>query len=269
MKKPVLFLPLLLLFLFSCVSKKEIEKSYQLFQTDLDSMSNYTYKELTIKEGDNLSIQVYTLASADQQQVALFNLPNTGTKATPGAGSAATSGGAYVVNTSGEIFLPKIGMYKVVGLTCSQLTEKLKTDWATYVKDIVVDVRMLGFNVNMLGEVRAPGVKSFTTGRATVLDAIAAAGGLNDEAKRTDIKLVREENGKRTSYLLDLTSSKIYRSPVFQLQQNDLIYVGAGDYKFANLKNSRFGTTINPISTITSLILPVMSILFLFISLQK
>ena len=46
MKKPVLFLPLLLLFLFSCVSKKEIEKSYQLFQTDLD-------KKLFIGATDN------------------------------------------------------------------------------------------------------------------------------------------------------------------------------------------------------------------------
>jgi polysaccharide export outer membrane protein len=269
MKKPVLFLPLLFLFLFSCVSKKEIEKSYQLFQTDLDSMSNYTYKELTIKEGDNLSIQVYTLASADQQQVALFNLPNTGTKANPGTSSTPASGGAYIVNTSGEIFLPKIGMYKVAGLTCSQLIEKLKTDWATYVKDIVVEVRLMGFNVNMLGEVRVPGVKSFTSGRATILDAIAAAGGLNDEAKRTDIKLVREENGKRTSYLLDLTSSKIYKSPVFQLQQNDLIYVGASDYKFASLKNSRFGTTLNPVSTITNLIFPLLSVAYFIVSLQR
>jgi polysaccharide export outer membrane protein len=160
-------------------------------------------------------------------------------------------------------------MYKVAGLTCSQLTEKLKTDWATYVKDIVVDVRMMGFNVNMLGEVRAPGVKSFTSGRATILDAIAAAGGLNDEAKRTDVKLVREENGKRTSYLLDLTSSKIYKSPVFQLQQNDLIYVGAGDNKFANMKNARFGTGISSFATVTGLIWPLVNLAYFIISIQR
>lgn len=269
MKKYTLFYLLSFILLHSCVSKKEIEKSYQLFQTGLDSISNYRYKELSIKEGDNLSIQVYTLATADQQQVALFNLPNATGKANSNTAVSSNSGGAYVVNSSGEVFLPKIGMFKVAGLTCSQLSEKLKTDWSIYVKDIVVDVRMVGFNVNVLGEVKLQGVQKFNSAQATVLDAIALAGGLNDDAKRTDIRLVREENGKRTSYILDLTSSKIYQSPVFQLQQNDLIYVGAGDSKFIGLKSSRFVSNISPVSTVSTLLIPVLSIVALIISLQK
>ena len=75
MKKIIIIATIISFLSYSCLSPKKIEKSYQLFQTGLDSLANFTYKELRIKEGDNLTIQVITLASNDQAQVMVFNLP--------------------------------------------------------------------------------------------------------------------------------------------------------------------------------------------------
>ena len=47
----------------------------QLFQRGLDSsISSYSYKELKLKPGDNLIINVYTMATNDQAQANLLNL---------------------------------------------------------------------------------------------------------------------------------------------------------------------------------------------------
>jgi polysaccharide export outer membrane protein len=268
MKKNIPIFCLIVLSLHSCTSPKQIEKSYQLFQAGLDSIANYSYKELTIKQGDNLTIQVYTLATADQQQVALFNLPSAEGKSSTGS-SGGASAGSYLVSNSGEIFLPKIGMFKVEGLTCSQLKEKVTKEWGVYVKDIVVDVKMTGFHINIFGEVKAPGIIRFPTQQATLFDALASAGSFTDDAKRKEIILIREDSGRRKSYEFDLTTAKVYESPVFQLQQNDLIYVGAGTNKFKNIANGRFATEINPILTISSLLFSVVNFAFIIIALSK
>ena len=39
------------------------------------------------------------------------------------------------------------------------------------------------------------------------------------------MRVVREKNGKRTVYLLDIRDSGIFNSPAYYLQQNDEIYV--------------------------------------------
>jgi polysaccharide export outer membrane protein len=43
--------------------------------------------------------------------------------------------------------------------------------------------------------------------------------------RRDNVKVIRELDGKRTTYQLDLRSSNIYDSPAYYLQQNDVIYV--------------------------------------------
>ena len=227
----------------SCYNIKKIERSYQLFQNGLDSLGSFNYKELTVKEGDNLTIQVYTLASPNQEQVSLFNL----------SGGGGGRSGNYIVNNLGEIDLPKIGRTLVSGLTCSQIKQKLKTEWSKYIKDIGVDVQMLGFTVNVLGEVKGPGIKTFKSERATIIDVIAAAGGLADEGKREDVLLIREDSSKRKAYRVDLRDANLYKSPVFQLQQNDLIYVGASKMKFKTIGNTNLQQTITPITVIASL----------------
>jgi polysaccharide export outer membrane protein len=94
------------------------------------------------------------------------------------------------------------------------------------------------FRVNVLGEVKAPGTYNFPSERVTILDAISAAGDLTDDAQRGNVMVIREENNKRNYYPVDLRSGAVFQSPVFQLQQNDLVYVGANKAKLTALKNN-------------------------------
>lgn len=43
--------------------------------------------------------------------------------------------------------------------------------------------------------------------------------------KRENVSVIREQNGKRVIYEVDLTSTDLFNSPAYYLQQNDIVYV--------------------------------------------
>ena len=245
-------------FFSSCLNLKEVEKSYQLFQTGFDSSSTFAYKPLKLKQGDAIVVQTYSVASANQEQVGIFNLPGAGNKAA-----------TYTLNNLGMIDLPKLGTFKADGLTCKQIKDTLTAEWGKYVRDLSVDVQLTGFSVNVLGEVPSQGVKLFKNERANIFDAIGAAGGLGETGKRNDIMVVREDSGKRTSYFLDITNAKIYQSPAFQLLQNDVVYVGANDRKFRQIRNSNLQQTVLPLSQIASIGIAVANMILIIFAIRR
>ncbi len=84
----------------------------------------------------------------------------------------------------------------------------------------------------MLGEVTTPGVLTVTDGKMNLLEAISQSGDLTIYAKRDSILVIREVNGKREFGWLNISSNKIFESPYFNLQQNDVVYVVPDRTKF-------------------------------------
>ena len=85
--------------------------------------------------------------------------------------------------------------------------------------------------ITILGEVAKPGRYNIITDRVSLFDALSMAGDLTVYGQRNDVTVIREQEGKRTVAVLDLTSSEILTSPYFYLQQNDVIYVKPNKYK--------------------------------------
>jgi polysaccharide export outer membrane protein len=91
---------------------------------------------------------------------------------------------------------------------------------------LVVTVEFGNLNVSVLGEVAKPGRYNLIKDRTTILDAIGFAGDLTIYGERDCVMVMREENGKQKVYEVDLTSAgNMMRSPVYYVQQNDVIYV--------------------------------------------
>jgi polysaccharide export outer membrane protein len=76
-----------------------------------------------------------------------------------------------------------------------------------------------------MGEVNRPGTFNITGERITLLEALSMAGDLTIYGKRDRIAVIREREGKRTMLYHDLTSTEIFNSPCYFLQQNDIVYV--------------------------------------------
>lgn len=220
----LVFLSLLML---SCGVAKRNYKEMIYFQNAKQTATpiRLQLKPTLIQKYDQLLIQIYA-QSINQEQAVLFNL-------TSGVGQAGVTNIqqgngliGYIVDYEGNIDLPLIGKVKAMGQTKYELIDTLKNRLQHYIKDPIIVVRYLNYNITVLGEVNSPGLKSFPNEKATVLDAISAAGDLKDAGKRKDILLIRTmPDGSIEQHEIDLTNIECYNNPYFQLQPNDVLYV--------------------------------------------
>ena len=98
------------------------------------------------------------------------------------------------VRSDGKISLPLIGEVQASGRTPIQLKNDIAAKLRTYLDAPDVTVTVLQMNsqkFNILGRVLKPGSYPLTA-TSTVLDAIAAAGGLQDFAKQKNIYILRK-----------------------------------------------------------------------------
>ena len=180
---------------------------------------------ITIQPKDMMSIVV---SSKDPELSAMFNLPNVSHV----AGSPLKTGGynnlvGYVVDDQGDINFPIVGKVHAAGLNRWQLQEKLKQEMKSrnLLKDRIVTVEFMNFKVSVLGEVNAPGTYQIDGDKVTILEALAMAKDLTIHGVRSEVFVIREVEGKRFTYQLDLRSAEMFNSPAYYLKQNDIVYV--------------------------------------------
>ncbi|HTE28214.1 polysaccharide biosynthesis/export family protein [Flavitalea sp.] len=208
----------------SCGSSKKVNNDFLYFKQGSDTTTT-PVKRTLIQPFDLLSIQVIS-RTMNQEQAAIFNFPATkDAEQVPG----------YQVSAAGEVEIPVIGPVKADGLTIEALQASIAEKLNNYVKNPGVLVRFLQFDINVLGEVHNPGIQKFKTDRVTVIDAISSAGDLTDYGKRDDVVVIREQYGKKITYKLDLRNRRLFESPVYYLQPNDIVYVSPTKNKLKNL----------------------------------
>src|SRR5450631_2523421 len=231
----------------SCSSSNKINNNPVYFRAGADTVTA-VQKERFVHPFDQLSIQVYS-KTPNQEQAAIFNIYTSSPVSsmreslTGAAGGSGVSGSSaallgYRVNELGNIEMPVIGTINTNGMNIYQLQDYISKKVANYVKDPEVVIHYQNFDVNVLGEVRIPGIKKFATNQVTVLDAIGASGDLTDYGRRSDVTVIRAEGGKEVFYKVDLSNRSIFKSPVYLLQPNDIVYVSPTNYKLENLNVS-------------------------------
>ncbi len=146
-----------------------------------------------------------------------------GTVMNPGA--SAVSG--YLVSNAGTITFPVLGEIQVLGMTHAELAAELQKRLRDqgHILDAVVTVKLMNFKVSVLGDVANPGQIMATGERLTIFEALSMVGDLTIYGQRTNVMVIREENGVRTIGELDLSSKDVFNSPYYYLHQNDVVYV--------------------------------------------
>jgi len=139
----------------------------------------------------------------------------------------------YLVDNDGTIIFPSLGKLKVSGLTTAALRDQLTRQLSpAFLKDATVSVRIINFKISVLGDVQRPNVYPVQNERITILEALSLAGDLNITAKRKNVLLIREQDGKREYVNIDLTSKALFTSPYYYLKSNDQIYVDPDRAKY-------------------------------------
>lgn len=181
-----------------------------------DTVNNLS--PITIQPGDILQV---TISTINRDVAALFNpLPNSGNLQATALG--------YLVDSEGNIELPMIGKVYVKGKTTEAINSDLKIALEKSIKNVFVATRLLNFRISVIGDVARPGYYSISNERATILEALSMAGDVNLTARRSDVLLIREKEGKKEYISIDLSNSKALSSPYYYLANNDVIYVKPG-----------------------------------------
>ncbi|MDX1446803.1 polysaccharide biosynthesis/export family protein [Lishizhenia sp.] len=204
---------------FSCKTKEKVV----YFQGEaIDSLAaNY---ETHLEVDDIISIVV---TADDPEQALQFNFPSQGVVQSQNngytIGNPARLG--YLIDKEGYINFPVLGKIQMAGLERSAAVAFLEKEIAAYINNPVVQLQIENFKITVLGEVSRPGTFKIPNERITLLEAVGLAGDLEITGLRKNVLVIREQNGVRFEYRVDLTSKELFTSPVYYLKQNDVVYV--------------------------------------------
>tara|TARA_B100001093_G_scaffold62292_1_gene52374 strand:- start:77 stop:598 length:522 start_codon:yes stop_codon:yes gene_type:complete len=162
----------------------------------------------------------------------------------------------YKVEKDSTINYPFIGKIDVVGLTTNELALKLKNMFVEsgQLTNPYVKINKLNSKFTVLGEVRNPGTYLNYESQLNIFQAIGYAGDLLITAKRKNIKLIREENGLRKTYIFSLNKTKILNKPYYYIKSNDVIIV---EPNYSKIKSAGFIGSPASIASISSLVLSI------------
>lgn len=249
----VLICAFILFSLTGCKTSSENTLSYfrNLSDTTSGVMPQGSSYEIRVIPDDELSIVV---SSSVPEATAMFNQPQANTAR---RGEMATQPvprlQTYIVNKDGDIVMPVIGRLNVAGKTTREIEQMVSSKVSQTVKDPFVRVELLGFYVNVMGEVKNPHRIYVNSERFTLLDALSAAGDLTEYGERSKVMVIREENGQQTYHRLNIADSNVFSSPYFYLKQNDVVYVEPNHIRIDNSKyNQNNAYKLTVISTIVS-----------------
>ena len=129
-------------------------------------------------------LEEYRLGSGDRLNIIVFGHPEVS--------------GEFEVGGSGQVTLPLLGQVEAVGLTVTELTDRIA---AALDQDYLVDPRVTIEVLNyrpfyILGEINSPGSYAYISG-LSVRQAVAIAGGFTRRARESPVVVIRDtENGR-------------------------------------------------------------------------
>ena len=221
------------LLLASCSTPKDITYFQDAAAGDIVQAVNTL--EVRVKPEDKLSIMVNTPDPALSSLFNLIQVQNRLSQTTSNTKSTGSSSGnsgqtsLYTVDPEGDKNFPVLGKLHVAGMTRFQLGQYIEEELKArdLVKDPIVTVEFANTGITVIGEVNSPGRLEFNKDHLTIIDAIAMAGDLNVNGRREDILVLRKETeGSQKAYRINLLDiDALAASPVYYLQQDDVIYV--------------------------------------------
>ena len=137
--------------------------------------------------------------------------------------------GDFTVRPDGKISMPLMNDIAVAGLTPEQLRGRITEAAAKFIEEPTVTVVVKAINsrkVYVMGQVNKPGPYPLNS-PTTVIQLLATAGGLLEYANQENISIVRNENGRQTSFRFNYKDFTRGRNPLqnIELKPGDTVIV--------------------------------------------
>lgn len=203
--------------LFSgCASRKNVLMLQGLSEqaASYENPGKLSYK---LHKGDKLYIKVY---SVDEKTSKFFqsDLPNL-------MNPTYLFLNSFTIDESGYIHVSFIDKLLVEGLTIEESKDLIQKALNEYFKESTVVVKLVNFQVSVLGEVKSPGSFTIEKDQINLFQALGLAGGTTDFSNLKKVTLVRQTDKGSKVQVLDITDQKILGSEFFYLMPNDIVYL--------------------------------------------
>jgi polysaccharide export outer membrane protein len=226
-----------LVLMFSACSTKD----YNRFANNLDEKK--IVKEISDTQYNQEALFEWKITQGDRVEITAFNQSSTGSGQ---LNQLLSSGGqrmytdrvgdeGILIGADGMVNLPLIGLIKISGLTENESAQKLIDEYKKYLRNPYVAVKILNQRLFVLGEVSRPGTVLVTNGTMSLFEALATTGDITNDAKRTNVKIIRGSLRNPQIREVDLTDLKSIQYASLILQPNDIVYVEARDSKGSNI----------------------------------
>ena len=209
-------LMVLLLLFSSCLSQKRVLllQDKGEVQTTFENKKKTTYQ---IQTGDHLYIKIYSL----DPKTSKFFQTDLPTIMNP----TYLYLNSYLVDEEGYIDFSFVDRMLVKGMTIDEIKNKIQTALNEYFKETTVVVKLVDFQVSILGEVHSPGSFTIDKDQINILQAISLAGGMKDFGNVKKITLVRQNIKGSEVHYINLNDKNLLSSDYYYLMPNDIIYV--------------------------------------------
>ena len=234
-------LAFMLVLLASCTTPSRIT-----YLRDMEYNQAYAAQkapELRLHPEDQITIQVL---STDPALAAPFNASNG---AEEGMGIA-----HYTLDKDGNIDFPVLGVMHIEGMTVKEVKDEISNRIIKlgYIREPIVKVELSNFRITVLGESNNS-IINVEGESINLLQVIARTGYVGDRAKVNDVMVIRTVDGQREAYTVNLQTKDLFDSPVFYLQQNDIVYVKPRGLR-SNMNLQAVMSGISPLFSITSIL---------------
>lgn len=168
-----------------------------------------------IRRNDQLTL---TLFSNDGEKLIDPNPELTSGNAAPE--NTTSNGPVYVVDISGVVRFPMVGEINLETLTLRQAEEVLQKEYARFFKGPYVHLTCINKRVVLLGAVGGQ-VVPMESDNMKLLEVLALAKGLTNDAKAGNIKIIRGEH----VFEVDLTTIQGVKDGNMTIESGDVVYV--------------------------------------------
>lgn len=233
--------------LFSACSS---QKDYVLFN-EINSSTQPTITQLKNVEFE------YKIRPHDRMSIIIYKHPEL-SSVNP---NYAQEERGLLINSKGDIRLPLIKQIHLAGLSQAEAEEALVEAYKVYLKNPDIHVEVINKRAYVIGEVKQPGEIILINEQQPLLQLLAKAGDLTDQANRQSILVLKAQNGTNVQIRkVSLTDSNSIAMANLMIQPNDIVYVMPNNMKAFNSQVRE----IQPIFQLVSNILqPFVNIKFL------
>ncbi|OIV43221.1 polysaccharide biosynthesis/export family protein [Flavobacterium johnsoniae] len=225
-RKSICILLLISALFTSCIPIKDLtylqDKNSSSEHPNIAAVESKPYR---LQVNDVLSINIKAI---DPKLVAIFNTTEN-TSAATAKSEAVLYFDGFTVDDHGNIRMPILGEINVIGYTLEEvrvnIEKKLLEEHFKSEANIFVTVKLAGFRYTINGEVGSTGTKTLFQERVNIMEAIANSGDITTVGNRKSVTIIRQTPTGVQMHDLDLTDVNVMKSPYYNLQPNDYIYV--------------------------------------------